>query len=217
MQCIVTAGPTFEALDEVRRLTNLSTGTLGAQLANALVERGHLVTLLNGQYATYQGPQLAQKLIPFSTGSDLAQKLQDLAQATQTGAIFHLAAVSDFSFGRIWRKLASGQLQECKAGKLSTRHGTLTAELVPTPKIIANLRAWFSGALVIGWKFEVEGDRAGAIAQAREQIGNYQTDACVANGPAYGAGFGFIRPNGQGSDLPDKPALFRTLAEFIEA
>jgi phosphopantothenate---cysteine ligase (CTP) len=215
MQCLVTAGPTFEPLDDVRRLTNLSTGTLGSQLANSLVERGHQVTLFKGEYAVYQGPQLAQRIISFTTGSDLTGKLQELAQEG-SDAVFHLAAISDFSFGKIWRKMSSGELKECKAGKLSTRHGVLMTELVPTPKIIASLRAWFPQALIIGWKFEVDGDRAGAIAQAREQIANHQTDACVANGPAYGAGFGFIRPNGQSSDLPDKEALFRALGEFID-
>ena len=41
MQCIVTAGPTFEPLDKVRRLTNFSTGRLGSELANFLAARGH--------------------------------------------------------------------------------------------------------------------------------------------------------------------------------
>jgi phosphopantothenoylcysteine decarboxylase/phosphopantothenate--cysteine ligase len=52
MKCIVTAGPTFEELDEVRRLTNFSTGTLGTELADFLMERGHEVELLRGQGAT---------------------------------------------------------------------------------------------------------------------------------------------------------------------
>ena len=45
MNCIVTAGPTYEPLDEVRRLTNSSTGRLGSELANYLTARGHRVTL----------------------------------------------------------------------------------------------------------------------------------------------------------------------------
>ena len=53
MNCIVTAGPTCEPLDEVRRLTNFSTGRLGTELANFLAARGHKVTLLVGEQATY--------------------------------------------------------------------------------------------------------------------------------------------------------------------
>ena len=45
MNCIVTAGPTFEPLDQVRRLTNMSTGRLGTELANFLTAQGHTVGL----------------------------------------------------------------------------------------------------------------------------------------------------------------------------
>jgi phosphopantothenoylcysteine decarboxylase/phosphopantothenate--cysteine ligase len=41
MNCIVTAGPTYEPLDDVRRLTNFSTGRLGTELANFLAARVH--------------------------------------------------------------------------------------------------------------------------------------------------------------------------------
>src|ERR1017187_6048830 len=60
MQCIVTAGPTYEPLDEVRRLTNFSTGRLGSELVNFLAARGHEATLLIGQQATYRGERHAQ-------------------------------------------------------------------------------------------------------------------------------------------------------------
>ena len=61
MNCIVTAGPTFEPLDDVRRLTNFSTGRLGTELANFLAARGHKVTLLIGESATYPGERKAQR------------------------------------------------------------------------------------------------------------------------------------------------------------
>ena len=67
MNCIVTAGPTFEPLDDVRRLTNFSTGRLGTDLANFLAARGHHVTLLIGESATYAGKREAQAVNTFST------------------------------------------------------------------------------------------------------------------------------------------------------
>ena len=51
MHCLVTAGPTYETMDNVRRLTNFSTGRLGTELANFLAESGHNVTLLIGEQA----------------------------------------------------------------------------------------------------------------------------------------------------------------------
>jgi len=94
MNCIVTAGPTYESLDNVRRLTNSSTGRLGSELADFLVVRGHQVTLLIGQQATYQGAHHAQKVEVFTTTADLSGRLRTLSRQP-VDAVFHAAAVSD--------------------------------------------------------------------------------------------------------------------------
>src|SRR5262245_53884906 len=145
MRCVVTAGPTYESLDNVRRLTNFSTGRLGTELANFLVLQGHEVELLLGEQATYAGERKAQKTQMFSNTSDLRGRLTALA-GVSVGAVFHAAAVSDFAFGKVWRKSAEGDLTEIRSGKITTREGTLLAELVPTPKIIAELRECFPNA-----------------------------------------------------------------------
>ena len=210
MHCIITAGPTFEPLDEVRRLTNFSTGRLGAELASFLSARGHQTTLLIGQQATYRANAHATHVQFFTSTADLRAQLQALA-TQPADAVFHAAAVSDFGFGKVWRRGPQGELTEVKSGKLSTRQGTLLAELVPTPKIIAGLRQWFPTARLVGWKYEVDGDRAGAIGLAQTQIAECHTNACVANGPAYGAGFGLVTSGGQCTHLPDHAALFQAL------
>ncbi|MBI3415931.1 MAG: DNA/pantothenate metabolism flavoprotein domain protein [Verrucomicrobia bacterium] len=212
MNCIVTAGPTYEALDEVRRLTNFSTGKLGTELANFLVARGHDVTLLLGYYSTYRGEQFAQTVRTFSSTAQLADMLREAAGET-IGAVFHAAAVSDFKFGKIWKRSPTGELTELQAGKISTRRGTLLAELVPTTKIIAHLRGWYPHARIVGWKYEVDGGRAQVLAKAEQQVAENQINACVANGRAYGPGFGFVTGAGESKHCVDQPALFDTLAE----
>jgi len=213
MNCVVTAGPTYESLDEVRRLTNFSSGKLGTELASFLTERGHSVTLLIGEQATFRGERQAKEICAFTTTSDLRERLRGLTDKP-VEAVFHAAAVSDFSFGKIWAR-SRGELVEVKSGKLSTRQGTLMAELVPTPKVIAELRQWFPKARLVGWKYEVEGDRITAIRLAERQIAEYLTDACVANGPAYGEGFGVVRAGGNSTHEPSAPALFQVLDKFI--
>jgi phosphopantothenoylcysteine decarboxylase/phosphopantothenate--cysteine ligase len=214
MRCIVTAGPTYEPLDEVRRLTNSSTGRLGTELAGFLRARGHETLLLLGQQASYRGEPYAGKVERFTTTANLHDHLQALA-SQRVDAVLHAAAVSDFGFGKIWRRSAGGELVEARAGKLSTREGTLLAELLPTAKIIAELRPWFLGARLVGWKYEVEGDRAGVIELAERQMTECRTDACVANGPAYGRGFGLVKAGGGCTHLPDTAALFAALEELI--
>jgi phosphopantothenoylcysteine synthetase/decarboxylase len=214
MQCIVTAGPTYEPLDQVRRLTNFSTGRLGSELASFLAARGHKTRLLIGQQASYRGERQAGEVETFTTTASLRDRLQALA-SQPVDAVFHAAAVSDFAFGKIWWRAADGELTEMQGGKISTRQGTLLAELVPTPKIISELREWFPRTRLIGWKYEVEGGRAGVIQLAQRQITECGTDACVANGPAYGGGFGLVRAGGEYGHLPDRAALFASLDAFI--
>jgi phosphopantothenoylcysteine decarboxylase/phosphopantothenate--cysteine ligase len=214
MHCIVTAGPTFEPLDEVRRLTNFSTGRLGSELASFLAQHGHEVTLLIGEAASWHGERRAAHLHSFTTTADLRERLGALS-SQPVGAVFHAAAVSDFAFGKIWLPSPQGELREIKSGKLSTRHGTLLAELVATPKLISELRGWFPKALLVGWKYEIDGNRANTIRLAEKQIAESLTDACVANGRAYGAGFGLARRGEPCAHLPDANALFVALERFL--
>lgn len=213
MRCIVTAGPTFEPLDEVRRLTNFSSGRLGSELTNHLTASGHEVTLLIGQQATWCGDRYAARIGTFSTSGNLREQLQSLASES-FDAIFHAAAVGDFSFGKVFVRDGNGALQEITSGKFSTRGEPLLVELVPTPKIIQELRGWFPRATVVGWKYEVDGTRDEVIEKASRQIFENQSDACVANGPAYGEGFGLVTPQGC-TDIGDAPALYRALEEFL--
>jgi phosphopantothenoylcysteine decarboxylase/phosphopantothenate--cysteine ligase len=214
VHCIVTAGATYEPLDEVRRLTNFSTGRLGSELANFLTARGHKVTLLISQQATYHGQQTAQCIKYFTTTASLQDRLRSFLDKP-VDAVFHAAAVSDFAFGKIWVRSPSGELTELKSGKISTHEGTLLAELTPTPKIIGDLRGWFPNARLAGWKYEVDGDRAAVMRLAQKQIAECRTDACVANGPAYGKGFGLVTSRGEPAHLADKTALFEALEVFI--
>lgn len=214
MNCIVTAGPTYEPLDDVRRLTNFSTGRLGTELANFLVARGHHVILFISAQATYSGERRAQRVEVFTTTADLREKLRALS-AKKVNAVFHAAAVSDFQFGRIQLRAPHGKLMEIKSRKIPTGEGTLLVELVPTRKIISELRAWFPAAKLVGWKFEAEGKRPAAIRAAEQQLTQYLTDACVANGPAYGEGFGLITRRSH-VHLADPPKLFDALEKLTQ-
>ena len=214
MICLVTAGPTYEPLDGARRLTNFSTGELGTELANFLAAHGHQVTLLLGVQATYSGDRRAQAVETFTTSDNLRMKLEALG-GKSVDAMFHAAAVSDFHFGKVWSRSDKGELTEIKSGKISTDHGTLLAELIPTKKIIASLRDWFPRAHITGWKYEVDGTRPDVIHAAQRQISGCLTNACVANGPAYGQGFGVVNRNGTATHVADNKALFEALERAI--
>ena len=218
MHCLITAGPTYESLDKVRRLTNFSTGRLGSDLAGALKATGHEVTLLLGEQATWGGPFGGLDVRRFSTTAHLLERFQE-ATSQGVGAVFHAAAVSDFTFGNVYEKDESGGLLEVRGGKLSTRRGSLLAELVPTPKLIGQLRTLFPAAALVGWKYEVDGGRDQAVDRARQQMVDNRTDGCVVNGPAYGVGFGWLRQSAPQEVRPveDSAALLRLLCGWVDA
>jgi len=215
MRCLVTAGPTYEKLDEVRRLTNFSTGRLGTELAAHLANAGHDVILLIGELATWRGHRIADEIQSFTTTSDLLNKLETHA-SDGIEAVFHAAAVSDFSFGGIFEKNAQGNLIELKEGKISTRGGDLLARLVPTSKLISRFRGFYPKAAIVGWKYELDGGRDAVLAKARQQIKENNTTACVANGGAYGEGFGIINAAGDHVHAASSLELYERLGQLIE-
>lgn len=214
MKCIVTAGPTYEPLDEVRRLTNFSTGRLGSELVNFLTGRGHDVTLLIGQQATWRGERNAAAVETFTTTADLRERFWRLRGAG-VGAVFHAAAVNDFKFGHVWQGIPGEPMHRVRAGKIPTRAENLLVELVPTAKVIAELRAFYPDAVIIGWKFEVDGSRKSVVERAERQIADNKTNACVANGAAYGAGFGIVTGNGKTQHCETTKELFAGLEQLL--
>ena len=217
MKCVVTAGPTYEELDEVRRLTNFSTGALGSGLADYLAALGHEVELLIGYYATCPPAARAQRQQTFTTSADLRQRLAALA-SPEVGAVFHVAAVSDFTFGKIWERTATGDLREVNAAKIPTRTDGLLAELKATPKIIRQLRGWFPKAFLVGWKYELLPNGEGeTVARGRDQMKENETDACVLNGRGFfDRGFGLLHKDMTLTRSMDKEALCAALGAALQ-
>jgi phosphopantothenoylcysteine decarboxylase/phosphopantothenate--cysteine ligase len=187
---------------------------LGTELADFLEDRGHQVELLRGQGATCRPDTKARRVQVFTTTADLRRRLQALG-GSGAAAVFHAAAVSDFMFGKIWERAADGGLRESRSAKISTRGGSILAELTPTPKVISELRAWFPPAFLTGWKYELDCDRAQAIERATRQLAENRTDACVVNGRAYGEGFGLVTPAGPFRHLADRKQLFDALEKLV--
>jgi phosphopantothenoylcysteine synthetase/decarboxylase len=210
MRCLISAGPTWEPLDRVRRLTNFSTGSLGGELANHLALSGYDVTLLLSETATWDRPLAAVAVRRFSTTDSLRGEFQRESSPLAV-AIFHAAAVSDFTGGQAYERNAVGELVPLAAGKLGTRSGSLLVELRPTAKLLPELPGWFPNASIVGWKYEVDGTREHALSAGRRQLTEARSHACVVNGPAHGPGFTLLQGTGAVADLPDRASLFTAL------
>lgn len=211
MNVVVTCGPSYEPIDQARRVTNFSTGRLGIALSNAFVARGWQVTCLKGEQATCADPLHAQRVLPFSTNDDLTAKLARLAAEGGWNAVFHVAALCDFRVERVLGE--NGAVLD--SPKFSTRDGRLNLVLAPAVKVLPQLRGLFPVARIVGWKYELAGTRANAFEQALAQLANCQTDACVLNGAAYGDGFAFCCP-GTVRTCADAVALADWLGRWLE-
>jgi phosphopantothenate---cysteine ligase (CTP) len=207
MNVVVTGGPSSEPIDEVRVLTNRSTGELGVILAQAFRERGHQVSLFLGRLSQFRHSQAAY----FDRNEDLQRLLQEIKRRESVDVVLHAAALSDFQVASI----RAGD-HHIAQGKIGSEHQELSIWLTPKPKVISELRNVFPNALIVGWKLEPEGSRDDLVREAALQMKKNRTDACVINGRAFGNGFGFCTAEGLRELCSTKNELAAFLVTWAE-
>jgi phosphopantothenate---cysteine ligase (CTP) len=206
MRIVITGGPGSEPIDEVRYITNQSTGELSVKLARRFADAGHRVELFLGRGAIWR----LESATYFRTTDELGRMLRDLPDRNCVDAVFHAAALSDF---RVAETIISGV--KTKPAKIPSDAESLQLLLLPRPKLIRQLRELFSAAYIVGWKFELDGNPLGVVREGVQQITTNRTDGCVVNGAAFGPGFGFCTLEGLIQTVPTKAALAEWLLEFI--
>lgn len=212
MKVIVTCGPGFEPIDDVRRITNFSTGELGVQLCSALARAGFEVFCFKGSGATHPGPSEQCHLNPFDTNDDLLELLKQASTSHEIAAVFHVAALCDYKVKRV----EDDQGRGCQSAKIASRSGALTINLEPATKVIGKMRELFPTSILVGWKYELVGTRNDTLAQAARQIEENRTDACVLNGRGFGPGFALCQRGDPPREVGDKAALVRFLSAWLD-
>lgn len=192
-RAIVTCGPSVTPVDAVRRITNFSTAELGVRLTECLLEHGWDVLCFKGTSSTYRDPEgTALTLREFSTNASLHALLNNEEERESVSVVFHAAALSDYEVASV-QTLDGEPLHD---RKISSRLPGLQIILQPAPKLLPELGALFPNARIVGWKFELEGDRALALDRAKRQLLENDSALCVVNGSAFGEGFGILDPQG---------------------
>ena len=158
---LVTAGPTQEALDPVRYITNRSSGKMGYAIAQAAAQRGADVVLVSGP-VTLKPPQ-GVRVVSVQTAQEMRKAVMDhLEEAT---IIIGTAAVADYYVSDIPKQ---------KLKKTATR---LSLELDPTPDILAEVGQKKGDRLLVG--FAAETDHL--LEEARRKMTQKSCDMLVAN------------------------------------
>jgi phosphopantothenoylcysteine synthetase/decarboxylase len=207
MRIVITGGPASEPIDQVRFITNQSTGELAVKLARRFLAAGHHVELFLGRSAGWR----LEAARPFQTNEDLQRSLSEVAERDRVEAVLHAAALSDFA---VAQAIVSGRKQGA-AKKISSDALSVDLQLVPKPKLIRRLRDLFANAYIVGWKFELEGTPRDVVHEGVQQVELNRTNACIVNGSAFGPGFGFCTARGLVRTLPTKDALSDWLLEVV--
>ena len=188
MKVLVTAGPTQEALDPVRYLTNHSTGKMGYAIARVCAGRGAQVTLVSGQTALK--PPLFVETVRITSAREMFDEVT--RRAAEQNIIIKAAAVADYrpryvSTEKI--KKHDEKNDEAKAYSAGSGGTDLTTlELERTDDILAYLGEHKqSGQFLCGFAMETQD----LLENARKKLKKKHLDMIVANSlKVEGAGFG---------------------------
>lgn len=172
LKVLVTAGPTQEAIDPVRYITNHSTGKMGYAIAKMAARRGAEVTLVSGQTALE-----AQQFVDTISVRSARDMFEVVAgRAAEQDIIIKAAAVADYR-----PKHVSDQ-------KMKKKDGDLVIELERTDDILASLgENRRPGQFLCGFAMETEN----LLENSRKKLKKKHLDMIVANSlRTEGAGFG---------------------------
>lgn len=168
---LVTAGPTREALDPIRFMTNRSSGKMGYAVAEAASSRGADVILISGP--TVLPAPADVKLVSVETAIQMRDEV--LKYASQAEVVIMAAAVSDY------------RPRDISSQKIKKEQGQLTLVLERNPDILAELGQHKSdGQILVGFSMETEN----VLDNARKKLQKKNADLIVANDVSQeGAGF----------------------------
>jgi len=164
---VVTAGGTRESIDDVRYITNFSTGEFGHALAGQFAQLGHRVLLLAPdeviqRFGTVKGVTHR----PFTSAESLRSELLSVESAK---LVFQAAAVSDYA-------------PVLTSGKISSDNDELVLTLKRVPKILPQLRGHFGlKTVIVGFKLLSGVTEDELVGAGVAQIVHNRTDYCIAN------------------------------------
>lgn len=157
---VVTAGPTREAIDPVRYLSNASSGRMGYALADAAARRGAEVVLVSGPVDL--APPWGVRVVRVVTAREMREAV--LAERAGADAVFMVAAVSDYA-------------PVAAAAKIKKTGGPRTLVLEEGPDILAELGATKGREVLVGFAAETDD----LLDNAAKKLTAKNADFIVAN------------------------------------
>ena len=152
---LITAGPTFEAIDAVRGITNSSSGKMGYAVARAALEAGAEVTLVSGPICQCLQAPAAARLVKVVSAQEMLAAVKK--EISRTDIFISVAAVADY------HPVSTSKQKIKKTG------GNLTLELAPNPDILAYVAGLPKPPFCVGFAAETENLDKNAEAKRRKK------------------------------------------------
>jgi len=160
-QVVITAGPTREAIDPVRYISNHSSGKMGYALASAMIDAGASVTLISGPVAL-KSPERC-RTIPIISAKEM---LEAASSAAKTADIFiSAAAVADY------------YVDDVAHHKIKKKSKKMSINVSKTPDVVGIISKNYPNMFVVG--FAAETDQVET--HAREKLDKKKLNAIIAN------------------------------------
>lgn len=187
MKILITSGGTTEKIDQVRGITNHSTGRLGKQIAERFLAAQHQVTLVTAPSAVKPSVQEGLSVLEISTVADLIETLEPLVKTHDV--LIHSMAVSDYTpvymtdFEEVEHadNLAQFLTKQNTQTKISSQADYQVLFLKKTPKVISLVKQWNPAIKLIGFKLLVNADKKELFQVARSSLNTNQMDYVLAN------------------------------------
>lgn len=186
MKLIITAGGTSERIDDVRSITNTSTGRLGHAIGEAMLRMygKELETLyyLHGMRAQpLQGESV--KNIQIEGVRDLETQIRRLLSEEQIGGVVHAMAVSDYMVKEVTTlgQIKSGAPEKLEGNKISSNIEDLTIVLQRAPKVISIIKSLQPKTVLVGFKLLSHVSREELITVAHELLKKNECSYVLAN------------------------------------
>ena len=164
---LITSGGTQEPIDDVRVLTNRSTGATGAKMAERLFDLGVDVTLLHAEAAIQ--PQRQLETESFVSFTDLETALRKRLHENSYDLVIHAAAVADFA------------VENPKLGEKIRSDEVLDIRFRKNPKLVNQIKSWSPGTKLVAFKMTSTVDENSKVAAVKKLFLESQADLIVQN------------------------------------
>lgn len=205
MNILITSGGTQENIDEVRTITNMSTGALGTTIANTLLDFLNVNKLffLSNKKMILPFSNHKLEIIYVSNTDSVLNNMKDIIENNKIDFVIHAMAISDYKVDKVFNEINIKNILNKylptndidlilhklineingldNSSKISSNADNLFIKLSKTPKIVDLIKSWDSNINLISFKLLNNVEEEELISVAKKQLERTNSNLVIAN------------------------------------